>query len=52
MNLINCVENNGKKNIFIFVLTDLKRGIEKDIVFVIKAKPHIENAFQKLNIFD
>ena len=38
MNLNNYVENHGMKIIKIFVLIDLKREIEENIVFVMKAK--------------
>ena len=45
-------ENHGKSNMIIFVITDLKREIKEDIVFVMKAKIHVQNTFQKRNIFD
>ena len=38
MNLKNYAENHGKKIITIVVSIDLKREIEEDIVFVMKAK--------------
>ena len=38
MNSKNYAENHGKKIIIIFVLINLKREIEEDIVFVMKAK--------------
>ena len=41
MNLKIYVENHGKMIIIIFVLIDLKREIEENIVFVMKAKKHI-----------
>ena len=40
-------ENHGKKNIFIFVLKDLKKGIKEDIVLVRKAKTFILNVLPK-----
>ena len=50
LNLNNYVGNDGKMNRIIFVLIDLKREIREDTVFVMKAKTHIQNAFQKGNI--
>ena len=38
MNLKNYAENHGMKIIIIFVLIDLKREIEEDIVFVMRVK--------------
>ena len=52
MNLKNYAENNVKKIIFIFLLIDLKREIKEDIVFVMRAKTHIQNALLKRNLFD
>ena len=46
------VENHGKRTTIIFVLTVLKREIKEDIVFVMRAKAQIQNAFQKRNLFD
>ena len=47
MNLMNYAESHGKRIITIFVLIDLKREIREDIVFVMKAKTVIYNAFLK-----
>ena len=38
----NYVENFGKRDVIIFVLIDLKRGIWEDNVFVMKAITHTE----------
>ena len=45
-------ENVGKKNIFIFVLIDLKREIKEDTVFVMGAKTLIWKVFRKRRLFD
>ena len=52
MNLKNYAENHGMKIKTIFVMTDLKREIKKDVLFVMKVKIHIKNALQKRNLFD
>ena len=52
MNLKICVKNHGKDIVIIFVLTDLKREVKGDIVFVKKVKTHIQNSFLKGNLFD
>ena len=52
MNLKKYVEKRGKTSIFIFVLTDLEREIKEYIVFVMKAKTHLQVVFQKRNLFD
>ena len=52
MKLNKYVEKHGKMNIFIFVLTGLRREIKEDIVFIMKAKTHIQNALLKQNLFD
>ena len=44
MNLNNYVQNHGKMNIKILVLTDLKRKIKGDFEFVMKTKTHRLNA--------
>ena len=43
------VETLGKMNKVIILLLDLKTEIMEDIVFIMKAKSHIRNAFQKRN---
>ena len=42
MNLKIYAENRGKKIIAIFILIDLKKEIKENILFVMKAKKHIE----------
>ena len=46
------VENTGKKIIITFVLIDPKREIKEDIVFVMKVKTHLQNAYPKRNLYD
>ena len=48
----NYAEKIGKSTINIFVLILLKREIKEDIVFVMKAKTHIQNAPLERNRFD
>ena len=50
MNLNNYAEN-LKRNIIINLLTDVKRKMMEDTVFVMKAKLHTLNALHKLNRF-
>ena len=52
MNSKNYAENVRKMIKIIFALIDLKREIEEDTVFVIRAKADLQNAFRKRNIFD
>ena len=51
-NLSNYAEKPGKRIIIIFVLIDLKGEIKEDVVFVIKAKTHEQNAFWKRKLVD
>ena len=46
-----CVIKLGKENSFNFVLIRLKIKTKVNIVFSTKVKPHILNAFLKLNLF-
>ena len=52
MKLNNYAEKHGVMIRIIFVLIDLKREIKENIVFVMKAKTYIKNAFQKQNLFE
>ena len=51
INLKKYAENHGMKVISMSVLTQLKREIEEDIVFVTRTKTHKLNALQKRNLF-
>ena len=51
MNLKNHVEKLGQMKILIFLLIDLRREINEDIVFIMKAKTQIQNALLKRNFF-
>ena len=50
-NLNDYVENHGKLNESIYLLIDLKREIEEVVVFLMKEKTQILDAFRKLNLF-
>ena len=52
MNLNKYAEIFGKKSIFIFVLTDLKRENKVDNNFVTKTKTHLLNVLRKQNFFN
>ena len=52
MNLNKYAENFGERNVFIFVVIDLKRENKGDIVIVMDAKRVILNASLKRNRFD
>ena len=47
MNLNSYAESFVKRNIINFVLTDLKREIKEDTVFVMKSKTNISNVLRK-----
>ena len=47
MNLNIYAANRGKKNKVFFLFIDLKREIEEDIVFKMKAETHILNTLLK-----
>ena len=51
MNLNNSVENHRKNIIILFVLIDLKREIEEDFVFALKAKTLMLNVLVKKKAF-
>ena len=51
MNLKIYVENLCQRPIIICVLIDLKREIREDILYIMKAKPRIENAGLKRSLF-
>ena len=49
MNSNNCAKKVGERNINNYALTDLRRQIFEDIVFVMKAETHTLNALMRRN---
>ena len=45
-------EKLGRRNMFFYVLRDLKRQIKEDFVFVMKQKTHILNILRKRRLID